>query len=91
MRSRTRAAARHHDVDVSEARKSGLSEVSARIRTAALELFAERGFAATTTAEIAKQLGLNSQTVLNHKAKALESLRKSGTKFKWLLEGVSTH
>jgi RNA polymerase sigma factor (sigma-70 family) len=41
-----------------------------------------------STAEIAEQLGLNSQTVLNHKSKALESLRKSGLKFKWLLEGV---
>lgn len=30
-----------------------------------------------TTAEIAEQLGLNSQTVLNHKTKALESLRKT--------------
>jgi len=46
-------------------------------------------FEQKTTAEIAKQLGLNSQTVLNHKAKALESLRRSGTKFKGLLEGVA--
>jgi RNA polymerase sigma factor (sigma-70 family) len=45
-------------------------------------------FEQKTTSEIADQLGLNSQTVLNHKAKALESLRKSGLKFKWLLEGV---
>src|ERR1700722_19385577 len=43
-----------------------------------------------STAEIAKQLGLNSQTVLNHKAKALEPLRKNGTKLKMLLEGAAT-
>lgn len=41
-----------------------------------------------TTAEIADELGLNSQTVLNHKAKALETLRKKGMKFKGILEGV---
>ena len=45
-------------------------------------------FEQKTTAEIAEMLQLNSQTVLNHKAKALESLRQSGMKFKWLLEGV---
>jgi RNA polymerase sigma factor (sigma-70 family) len=41
-----------------------------------------------TTAEIADSMGLNSQTVLNHKAKALESLRNSGFKAKWLREGI---
>ena len=45
-------------------------------------------FEQKSTAEIAEQLGLNSQTVLNHKSKARESLCKSGLKFKWLLEGV---
>ena len=45
-------------------------------------------FEQKTTAEIAEMLHLNSQTVLNHKAKALESLRQSGLKFKWLLDGV---
>jgi len=45
-------------------------------------------FEQKSTSEIAEQMGLNSQTVLNHKAKALESLRKSGMKFKWLLDGV---
>src|ERR1700744_3754176 len=45
-------------------------------------------FEQKTTLEIAEMLQLNSQTVLNHKAKALESLRKSGLKFKWLLEGT---
>jgi|ERR1700677_4908322 RNA polymerase sigma factor (sigma-70 family) len=59
-----------------------------RRRKAILRLYF---FEQKSTAEIAKQLGLNSQTVLNHKAKALESLRKSsGTKFKYLLEGVTT-
>jgi len=45
-------------------------------------------FEQKSTAEIAEQMGINSQTVLNHKAKALESLRRSGLKFKALLEGV---
>jgi RNA polymerase sigma-70 factor (ECF subfamily) len=58
-----------------------------RQRKAILRLYF---FEQKSTAEIAKQLGLHSQTVLNHKAKALESLRKSKTKFKWLLEGVAS-
>jgi RNA polymerase sigma factor (sigma-70 family) len=45
-------------------------------------------FEQKSTNEIAEQMGLNSQTVLNHKAKALESLRKTGMKYKELLEGV---
>lgn len=56
-----------------------------RQRKAILRLYF---FEQKSTAEIAEQLGLNSQTVLNHKAKALDSLRKSGLKFKWLLDGV---
>jgi RNA polymerase sigma factor (sigma-70 family) len=43
-------------------------------------------FEKKTTAEIAEQLALNTQTVLNHKTKAIDSLKKSG-RFKWLLEG----
>ena len=31
---------------------------------------------------------LSPQTVLNHKTKALDALRKSGLKVKWLMEGV---
>lgn len=45
-------------------------------------------FEQKTTAEIAGQLGLNPQTVLNHKAKALDALRKKGMKFRNLLEGI---
>jgi RNA polymerase sigma-70 factor (ECF subfamily) len=45
-------------------------------------------FEQKTTAEIAQQMGLNSQTVLNHKSKAIESLRKTGMKLKWLVNGV---
>ena len=56
-----------------------------RQRKAILRLYF---FEQKSTAEIAEQTGLNSQTVLNHKAKALDSLRKSGLKFKPLLEGV---
>jgi len=43
-------------------------------------------FEQKTTAEIAQQLGLNPQTVLNHKAKAIEALRKRGMKFLSLLK-----
>ena len=53
-----------------------------RQRKAILRLYF---FEQKTTSEIAEMMQLNSQTVLNHKAKALESLRKSGLKFKWLL------
>ena len=56
-----------------------------RQRKAILRLYF---FEQKTTSEIAEMMQLNSQTVLNHKAKALESLRKSGLKFKWLLEGA---
>src|ERR1700754_5312174 len=56
-----------------------------RQRKAILRLYF---FEQKTTSEIAEMMQLNSQTVLNHKAKALESLRKSGLKFKWLLEGM---
>jgi RNA polymerase sigma-70 factor (family 1) len=56
-----------------------------RQRKAILRLYF---FEQKSTAEIAEQMGINSQTVLNHKAKALESLRRSGLKFKGLLEGV---
>jgi RNA polymerase sigma-70 factor (ECF subfamily) len=45
-------------------------------------------FEQKSTSEIAEMMQLNSQTVLNHKAKALESLRKSGLKFKWMLTGM---
>jgi RNA polymerase sigma-70 factor (ECF subfamily) len=56
-----------------------------RQRKAILRLYF---FEQKTTSEIAEMMQLNSQTVLNHKAKALESLRKSGIKFKWLLAGA---
>src|SRR6201991_385471 len=56
-----------------------------RQRKAILRLYF---FEQKTTSEIAELMQLNSQTVLNHKAKALESLRKSGIKFKWLVAGA---
>jgi AcrR family transcriptional regulator len=40
-----------------------ISETQARILRAALELFAERGFAATTTAEIARAAGVAEKTI----------------------------
>ena len=55
-----------------------------RQRKAILRLYF---FEQKSTAEIAELMGLNSQTVLNHKAKALDSLRQSGLKLKWLLDG----
>ncbi|HEY4287966.1 MAG TPA: sigma-70 family RNA polymerase sigma factor [Puia sp.] len=56
-----------------------------RQRKAILRLYF---FEQKTTSEIAEMMQLNGQTVLNHKAKALESLRKSGLKFKWMLTGM---
>ena len=45
-------------------------------------------FEQKNTSEIAEILKLSPQTVLNHKTKALEALRKSGLRVKWLLDGV---
>jgi len=47
-------------------------------------------FEEKSTAEIAEIMQLRPQTVLNHKTKAIDSLRKSGLKLKWLLEGMPT-
>ncbi|HVU95471.1 MAG TPA: sigma-70 family RNA polymerase sigma factor [Puia sp.] len=45
-------------------------------------------FEQKNTSEIAQIMQLSPQTVLNHKTKALDALRKSGLKVKWLMEGV---
>jgi len=45
-------------------------------------------FEQKNTSEIAEILQLSPQTVLNHKTKALDALRKSGLRLKWLLDGV---
>jgi len=45
-------------------------------------------FEQKNTTEIAELLQLSPQTVLNHKTKALDSLRKSSLRFKWLVDGV---
>ena len=45
-------------------------------------------FEGKTTSEIAEQMQLNSQTVLNHKTRALEALRKTVVSSDWLLPGV---
>jgi RNA polymerase sigma factor (sigma-70 family) len=45
-------------------------------------------FEKKNTIEIAEMLELSPQTVLNHKTKALDALRKSGLRLKWLLDGV---
>src|ERR1700761_2180882 len=45
-------------------------------------------FEQKNTSEIAQIMQLSPQTVLNHKTKALDALRKSGLKIKWLMEGV---
>jgi RNA polymerase sigma-70 factor (family 1) len=45
-------------------------------------------FEQKNTSEIAEILHLSPQTVLNHKTKALDALRKSGLRLKWLLDGV---
>lgn len=45
-------------------------------------------FEQKNTSEIAEIMQLSPQTVLNHKTKALDALRKSGLRLKWLLDGV---
>jgi len=45
-------------------------------------------FEQKSTHEIADIMQLSPQTVLNHKTKALDALRRSGLRVKWLLEGV---
>lgn len=45
-------------------------------------------FEQKNTSEIAEIMKLSPQTVLNHKTKALDALRKSGLGLKWLLDGV---
>ena len=45
-------------------------------------------FEQKNTTEIAELLNLSPQTVLNHKTKALDSLRKSSLRYKWLTEGI---
>ena len=45
-------------------------------------------FEQKNTSEIAEIMHLSPQTVLNHKTKALDALRKSGLRLKWLLDGV---
>jgi RNA polymerase sigma factor (sigma-70 family) len=47
-------------------------------------------FEQKSTTEIAEEMDLSPQTVLNHKSKAIDSLRKSGLQFKWLGEGVTS-
>lgn len=45
-------------------------------------------FEQKNTSEIAEIMQLSPQTVLNHKTKALDALRRSGMRLKWLLAGV---
>lgn len=45
-------------------------------------------FEQKNTSEIAEIMQLSPQTVLNHKTKALDALRRSGLRLKWLLDGV---
>jgi RNA polymerase sigma-70 factor (ECF subfamily) len=45
-------------------------------------------FEQKNTSEIAEIMQLSPQTVLNHKTKALDALRRSGLRMKWLLDGV---
>jgi RNA polymerase sigma-70 factor (ECF subfamily) len=47
-------------------------------------------FEQKSTTEIAEQMDLSPQTVLNHKTKAINSLRESGLQFKWLFDGATS-
>jgi RNA polymerase sigma-70 factor (ECF subfamily) len=100
LRYRTRSREIHEDlsylnseeyVDLEMLKTSLLQNLSEEIeklprqRKAILRLYFFEG---KTTAEIAEQMQLNSQTVLNHKTRALEALRKTVLSADWLLSGV---
>src|SRR5258708_7049216 len=65
-------------------RREGIEKLP-RQRRAILQLYF---FEEKSTSEIADQLQLNSQTVLNHKSRALEALRKTVLMPEWLLPGL---
>lgn len=102
LRSKTRVKESHHDmaylesgidehVETERVRSILLQDINREIdklprqRKTILRLYF---FEEKNTSEIAELLQLSPQTVLNHKTKALDSLRKSGLRFKWLVEGV---
>ncbi|HEV9035722.1 MAG TPA: sigma-70 family RNA polymerase sigma factor [Puia sp.] len=102
LRSKTRVKESHHDmaylesgvdehVETERVRSILLQDINREIdklprqRKTILRLYF---FEQKNTTEIAELLQLSPQTVLNHKTKALDSLRKSSLRFKWLIEGV---
>lgn len=102
LRSRTRVKESQHDmaylesgvdehVETERVRSILLQDINREIdklprqRKTILRLYF---FEQKNTTEIAELLKLSPQTVLNHKTKALDSLRKSSLRFKWLIEGV---
>jgi len=104
LRARTRARENQHDIAYLESGLVEMAETE-RIKANLLQdiykeiekLPKQRKtilrlyfFEQKSTTEIAEQLELSPQTVLNHKTKAIDSLRKSGLRFKWLLDGVTS-
>jgi RNA polymerase sigma-70 factor (ECF subfamily) len=104
LRARTRARENQHDiayletgvvelVETERLKASLLQDIYAAIeklpkqRKTILRLYF---FEQKSTTEIAELMELSPQTVLNHKTKAIDSLRKSGLRYKWLLEGVTS-
>lgn len=102
LRSRTRLKESHHDlaylesgvdehIETERVRSILLQDINREIdklprqRKTILRLYF---FEQKNTTEIAELLQLSPQTVLNHKTKALDSLRKSSLRFKWLIEGA---
>jgi RNA polymerase sigma-70 factor (family 1) len=104
LRARTRARENQHDIAYLESGVVELAETE-RIKATLLQdihreierLPKQRKtilrlyfFEQKSTTEIAELMELSPQTVLNHKTKAIDSLRKSGLRCKWLLDGVTS-
>jgi RNA polymerase sigma-70 factor (family 1) len=106
LRARTRTRENHHDIaylesGVEERERTETERVKANMlqnmhmeieklpkqRRAILRLYF---FEQKNTTEIAEMMQLSPQTVLNHKTKAINSLRESGLRFKWLLDGATS-
>ena len=102
LRSKTRIRESHHDMaylesgieehlETERVRSILLQDLNREIdklprqRKTILRLYF---FEQKNTSEIAQLMQLSPQTVLNHKTKALDSLRKSSLRFKRLIEGV---
>jgi RNA polymerase sigma-70 factor (ECF subfamily) len=104
LRARTRARENQHDIAYLESGVEEQAETE-RVKANLLQdiykeieklprqrktILTMYFFKQMTTTEIADVMDLSPQTVLNHKTKAIDALRKSGLRFKWLTDGVTS-